>query len=159
MRDSMLSLSHRHESTPFLCQTSSTHLPNSWMLLGGSGYSSSRHFTIPQRCSIGFKSGDWDGHFIVFIFSLAGKFFVELDEYLESLCYWKKTPPLTLKGSLFTTSSIVGIKKVLRMLINCPESILPAIRLIPPVPNQDMQPQIIKLPPPNLRVSSTISGE
>ena len=54
--------------------------------------------------------------------------------------------------------SIVGTRKLSKISKYCLESIRPTIRPIPPIPYHDIHPHIIRLPPPNFRVSSIASG-
>ena len=60
-----------------------------WRLVGGEGYLLSCFLTWHHKCSIGFRSGDCDGHVNSWIPLSSNHFWAILEECLGSLSCWK----------------------------------------------------------------------
>ncbi len=103
-------------------------------------------FRIPQRCSIGFRSGDILGHWITFTLFFIRNPTVALDVCLGSLSCWKsaRRPRARSDGSIFSFS----IEQYI-----C-EFMMPSMKCSSPTPAALMQPHIRTLPPPCFTVGT-----
>ncbi len=107
-----------------------------WMLDGE--WCSTCLFRILHRCSIGFRSGDILGHWIIFTLFFFRNPTVALDVCLGSLSCWKSD------GSIFSFS----IEQYI-----C-EFMMPSMKCSSPTPAALMQPHIRTLPPPCFTVGT-----
>ncbi len=92
---------------------------------------------IPNRCSIGFRSGDMLGQSITFTLSFFSKAVVVLEVCLGSLSCWE------------------GIMLCFSMSQYMLAFMVPSMNCSSPVPAALMQPQTMTLPPPCLTVGKT----
>ena len=107
------------------------------------------HLRIPQRCSIGFKSGDMLGQSITFTLSLFSKAVVVLEVCLGSLSCWNTALwPSSWREGITLYCSIS--QYMLEFLL-----MFPSMKCNSPTPAALMQPQTMTFPPPCLTVGMT----
>ena len=102
---------------------------------------------IPQRCSIGFKSGDMLDQSITFTLSLFSKAVVVLEVCLGSLSCWN----IALRPSFWREGIMLCCSISQYML----EFMFPSMKSNSPTPAALMQPQTMTFPPPCLTVGMT----
>ena len=110
-------------------------------------HTSTFRLRIPQRCSIGFKSGDMLGQSITFTLSLFRKAVVVLDVCLGSLSCWNTA----LRPSFWREGIMLCCSISLYML----EFMFPSMKCNSLTPAALMQPQTMTFPPPCLTVGMT----
>ena len=110
-------------------------------------HTSTFRFRIPQRCSIGFKSGDMLGQSITFTLTLFSKAVVVLEVCLGSLSWWN----IALQPS-FWREGIMLCCSISQYIL---EFIFPSMKYNSPTPAALMQPQTMTFPQPCLTVSMT----
>ena len=102
---------------------------------------------IPQRCSMGFKSGDMLGQSITFTFCLFSKATVILEVCLGSLSCWN-----TALLPSFWREGIMLCCSISQCML---EFMFPSMKCNSPTPAALMQPQTMTFPPPCLPVGMT----
>ena len=110
-------------------------------------HTSTFHLRIPQRCSIGFKSGDMLGQSITFTLSLFSKAEVVLEVCLGSLSCWN-----TALQPSFWRERIILCCSISQYML---EFMFPSMKCNSPTPAALMQPQTMTFPPPCLTVGMT----
>ena len=113
-------------------------------------HTSTFRLKIPQRCSIGFKSGDMLDQSITFNFSLFSKAAVVFEVCLGSLSCWNTTlwPSFWSEGIMLCCS-------ISQYML---EFMFPSMKCNSPTPAALMQPQTMTFPPPCLIVGKTHSS-
>ena len=132
-------------ATGMLCHSSMT-TSRSWQIFE-TLHTSTFRLRIPQRCSIGFKSGDMLGQSITFTLSLFSKAVVVLEVCLESLSCWNT--------ALRPTFWRVGIMLCCSISQYMLEFMFPSMKCNSPTPATLMQPQTMTFLPPCLTVGMT----
>ena len=125
---------------------SSMTMPWSWRIFETLRTSTFR-LRIPQRCSIGFKSGKMLGKSITFILSLFSKAVVVLEVCLGSLACWN-----TALRPSFWKEGIMLCCSISQYML---EFMFPSMKCNPPKPAALIQPQTMTFPPPFLTVGMT----
>ncbi|KAK6291199.1 hypothetical protein J4Q44_G00383970 [Coregonus suidteri] len=109
-------------------------------------------FSSLQRCSIGFRSGDWLGHSRTLRCFLRSHSLVDLAVCFGSLSCWK-TQPRPIINALTEGRRLLA--KISRYMA---PSILPSIRCSRPVPFAEKHPQRMMFPPPCFTVGMVFLG-
>ena len=132
-------------STGMLFHSSMT-MSRSWRIFETLRTSTFR-LRIPQRCSIGFKSGDMLGQSITLTLSLFSYAVVVLEVCLGSLSCWNTAlrPSFWREGIMFCYS-------ISQYML---EFLFPSMECNSPAPAAVMQPQTMSFPPPCLTVGMT----
>ena len=107
-------------------------------------HTSTFRLRIPQRCSIGFKSGDMLGQSITFTLSLFSNAVVVLAVCLGSLSCWN-----TALRPSFWREVIMLCCSISQYML---EFMFPSMKCYTPTPAALMQPQTMTFPPPCLTV-------
>ena len=114
---------------------------NSCTLLGGVLYWWSWHLRCSQRCSMGFRSGDWDGQDITWISLSSNHLLAFLEVYLDHCPAESNTLP--------PPSSKLSTKLFSKISQHFAASVFPLTSMNFPTPFDPIQPHIIRLSPPS----------
>src|SRR6266550_6640292 len=128
---------------------------NSCTPLGGVSYCWSLALRCCQRCSMGFRSGDWAGHFRGVILLSENHSSAFLEVCLGSLSCWKyrSSSAISKLSKLSSTPSS-------KMSQYCSAFMFPCTSISFPTPFQPIHPQTIRLfPPPCLTVGVVVQSD
>ena len=151
----MLSIRFWHIFGLISFHSSTTLSHNSWTPLAGILYCWSCHLRWFQRCSIGFKSGDWAGHSSTWILLSSNNFFALLEVCLGSLSYWKILSSSSISN--FSKFSTIPSSKIAQY---CSAFIFSSTSTSFPTPLQPIQLHTMRLfPPPCLTVGVVVQSD
>src|SRR5882762_451557 len=148
----MLSISFWHVSGGISVHSFATLSHNSCTPVGCVSYFWSVALRCCQRCSMGFRSGDWAGHFRGMMLWSENHFSAFLEVCFGSLSCWKyrSSSAISRLSKLSSTPSS-------RISQYCSASITPCTYTSFPTPFQPIDPQTIRLfPPPCLTVGVVV---
>ena len=148
----MLSISFGHVSGGISVHSFATLSHNSCTPLGGVSYCWSLALRCCQRCSMGFNSGDWAGHFMGMLLLSKNHCSTCFEVCFGSLACWKYYLSSAIsKLSMLSSTPPSNISQY------CTASIFPCTSISIPTLSQLIHPQIIKLfPPPYLTVGVVV---